>query len=965
MIWCSAIAAENPVSTLSDIALGSAAIMSRSKKIPSKSESRSDRLVDAGALYDELKDIAGKPGELSTSARATILARLKEVLADGQAKAEKLLLADGKGTKCAGRLSDLQDDIIHVIYDFAVDFVYPEANRSRAEHLAVAAVGGYGRGTLAPGSDVDLLFILPYKQTPWGETVVEFILYLLWDMRLKVGHAVRSVAECIRESRDDMTIRTSILEARYIVGERPLFDTLVTRFDAEVVKGTSQEFIVAKLAERDERHRAQGASRYLVEPNVKDGKGGLRDLHTLFWIAKYVYRVNTRDDLVTAGVFSKRELAQFRKAEDFLWAVRCNLHFLTGRAEERLTFDVQREMAERLGYTAHPGLKDVERFMKHYFLIAKHVGDLTRIFCAALEEHHGKAAPTLNRLLGLGRRRKRRKMSDSTDFIVDNDRINIADDAVFDRDPVNLIRIFHLADRHDLPLHPEAMQRIARSLKLIDGEVREDEEANRLFIEILTSRNYPEVILRQMNEAGVLGRFVPDFGKIVSLVQFNMYHHYTVDEHLLRSIGELAQIEHGNHADIHPLASEIMPGIQDRVILYVALFVHDIAKGRPEDHSIAGARVARRLCPRFGLTPLQTETVAWLVEHHLDMSKTAQSRDLNDRKTILDFAAVVQSLERLKMLLILTVADIKAVGPGVWNGWKGQLLRTLYYETEPVLTGGHSQVSRDQRIADAKAKFAEALSDWPKKEVKAYIERHYPAYWMRVDLADMVEHANFIRDAERAGDSLATTVKPRAFEAVTEITVLAPDHPRLLSVMAGACTIAGGNIVDAQIYTTTDGMALDTISISREFDDEEDERRRAGKIGDLIESALSGTIRLPETVADKSKRRGRLKAFSLETSVIVDNQGSNYFTVVEVSGVDRPGLLYDLTRALADLNLNIASAHVCTFGERVVDVFYVTDLTRLKITNPSRQAAIRRRLQAAFDGHEAVPPKPARRRETA
>jgi [protein-PII] uridylyltransferase len=947
-------------------ALVSAAEVPETKRIMNKAVPASDILLDADALRGKLASAAGRGGELSAKGRASVLACLKEAMADGRAGAEKLLMADGKGTLCARRLSDLQDGLIRAIYDFAIEYVYPSNNRSSAERMTIIAVGGYGRGTLAPGSDVDLLFLLPYKQTPWGESVVEFILYLLWDLGLKVGHATRSVDECIRLARSDMTIRTAVLEARYICGDEALYQNLVTRFDAEVVKGTGPEFIAAKLAERDGRHRAQGASRYVVEPNVKDGKGGLRDLHTLFWIAKYFYRVSTRDDLVKAGVFSRSELSQFRKAEDFLWAVRCHLHFMTGRAEERLSFDLQREMATRLGYTAHPGLKDVERFMKHYFLVAKDVGDLTRIFCAALEEHHGKPAPMLNRFFGLGRRHRRRKITGSTDFIVDNDRINIADDEAFERDPVNIIRIFHLADRHDLPLHPEAMQLIARSLKLIDGDLREDTDANRLFIEILTSRNQPEVILRQMNEAGVLGRFVPDFGKIVAMMQFNMYHHYTVDEHLIRSIGRLAEIERGELTDQHPLASEIFPGIQDRVVLYVTLFLHDIAKGRPDDHSIAGARVARRLCPRLGLTPLQTETVAWLVEHHLLMSMTAQSRDLNDRKTILDFAAIVQSLERLKMLLILTVADIKAVGPGVWNGWKGQLLRTLYYETEPVLTGGHSQVSRDRRIAEAKEELTKALSDWSKADIKAYLGRHYPAYWLRVDPGSMVEHARFIRDADGAGRSLATAARTRAFEAVTEITVLAPDHPRLLSIMAGACTIAGGNIVDAQIFTTTDGQALDTISISREFDGEEDEKRRAQKIGELIEQALSGAIRLPETIAHRNQRRGRLKAFSLETNVIVDNQGSNQFTVVEVSGIDRPGLLYDLTRALSDLNLNIASAHICTFGERAVDVFYVTDLTHQKIVNPARQGAIRRRLRTAFDGPEApAPAKSARRRETA
>ncbi len=924
-----------------------------------------ESLIDEEALHAALAGLGGdKRGQMSVEGRGKMVAILKDAMTEGRQKAEALLRADGNGTQCARRLSHLQDVLIRAIHDFAVAHVYPVDNPTAAERLAIVAVGGYGRGTLAPGSDVDLLFLLPYKQTPWGESVVEFILYQLWDLGLKVGHATRSVTECIRLSRSDMTIRTAVLESRYLWGEKPLHDELVKRFDEEVVKGTGPEFIAAKLAERDQRHKAQGASRYLVEPNVKDGKGGLRDLHTLFWIAKYFYRVDSNEALVKAGVFSRAELNRFRKCEDFLWAVRCHLHFLTGRSEERLTFDLQQEMAVRLGYTAHPGLKDVERFMKHYFLVAKEVGDLTRIFCAELEEHHGKPVPALNRFLGLGSRR-RRKIPGSTDFVVDNERISTAGSEVFSRDPVNLIRIFHLADKYDLAFHPDALQEIARSLRLIDADLRDNEEANQLFLEIVSSRRQPELVLRAMNETGVLGRFIPDFGKVVAMMQFSMYHHYTVDEHLIRSIGFLTEIEHGEAADVHPLANEIFPGIKDRVVLYVAMFLHDIAKGRPEDHSTAGARIARRLCPRLGLTPAQTDTVAWLVEHHLLMSITAQSRDLNDRKTILDFAAVMQSLERLKMLLVLTVADIKAVGPGVWNGWKGQLLRTLYYETEPVVTGGHSQVSRSKRVAEAKDQLAEALSEWPKRERDAYVKRHYPAYLLRVDLPRKIAHAEFIRESDKAKRSLATAVRPRDFEAVTEITVFAPDHPRLLSIIAGACSIAGANIVDAQIYTTTDGQALDSISISREFDDEVDERRRAARVGKLIEEALEGSLRMPEQVDRKAQRKGRLKAFSVETSIAVDNDLSNQFTVIEASGIDRPGLLFSLTRAISDINLNIASAHVSTFGERVVDVFYVTDLTGLKITNANRQATIRRRLKAAFDGTPAEEQRPAKRMEPA
>ena len=722
----------------------------------------------------------------------------------------------------------------------------------------------------------------------------------------------------------------------------------MAQFDKSVVQGTGPEFVAAKLAEREERHRRAGQSRYLVEPNVKDGKGGLRDLHTLFWIAKYVYRVREVEDLADRGVFDSEELKIFRRCEDFLWSVRCNMHFLMGRAEERLSFDIQREIAVRLGYTEHPGLKDVERFMKHYFLIAKDVGDLTAILCAALEDRQAKPVPMLDRVMARFRPRGRRTLAETDDFLVDNNRINAAEPEVFRRDPVNLIRIFHLAQRHNLAFHPDAIRSVTRSLRLIDRELRENEEANRLFLEILTSRNNAETVLRRMNEAGVLGRFVPDFGRVVSMMQFNMYHHYTVDEHLLRCIGMLAEIERGDNKEV-ALASDLLRTIQPqhRELLYVALFLHDIAKGRIEDHSIAGARIARRLGPRFGLSAAETETVAWLVEIHLVMSTVAQSRDLSDRKTIENFAGVVQSLERMKLLTILTTADIRAVGPGVWNGWKAQLLRTLYYETEPVLTGGFSEVNRAQRVAMAQAELKAELADWPRERLDAYLARHYPAYWLKVDLPHMAAHARFVRAAEEAGKSLATTFAFDASRGVTELTVLAPDHPWLLSILAGACAAAGANIVDAQIFTTTDGRALDTLAVSREFDHDDDEARRAARIADAIEKALRGDLKLPDVVGRRSPK-GRIKAFAIEPEVLINNQWSNRYTVVEVTGLDRPGLLYELTSTLSKLNLNIASAHVATFGERVVDVFYVTDLLGAKITSPTRELTIKRALLALF-----------------
>jgi [protein-PII] uridylyltransferase len=916
-------------------------------------------LLDVPAIKAELEKLAQLHAGHARELRAAVAQYLRGALAAGRAATERLLLKDRHGRRCAERLCFIHDEIIRLLFEFAVEHLYPSENPSEAERMAVVATGGYGRGLLAPGSDIDLLFILPYKQTAWGESVAETILYCLWDTGLKVGHATRSINECIRQAKADMTIRTSVLEARYLLGDRKLFDELVTRFDKEVAQGSGPEFVVAKLAEREERHRRAGQSRYLVEPNIKDGKGGLRDLHTLFWIAKYVYRVREPEELIEKGVFNRREYLLFRRCEDFLWSVRCHMHFLAGRAEERLSFDIQREIAVRLGYTERPGLRDVERFMKHYFLIAKDVGDLTAILCAGLEDNQAKPMPVLSRLMARFRPSARRSLQETEDFYIDYNRIMVADPDVFTRDPVNLIRIFYLAQKYNLILHPDSMRAVTQSLKLITPELRQNAEANRLLLEILISHD-AEIVLRRMNETGVLGQFVRAFGRIVAMMQFNMYHHYTVDEHLLRCIGILSDIETGRSEDT-PFATELMRTIQPRhrTLLFVALFLHDIAKGRIEDHSIAGARVARSFCKRMGFSAAEIETVAWLVEKHLVMSSVAQSRDISDRKTIENFAAIAQSVERMKLLTILTVADIKAVGPGVWNGWKAQLLRSLYYETEPVLTGGFSEVNRPQRVATAQAELRAELTDWPPEEIDAYMARHYPAYWLKVDLPHKIAHARFVRATEAADGALATAVNLDHDRGVTELTVYAPDHPWLLSIIAGACAMSRANIVDAQIFTTTDGRALDTIAVSREFDRDEDEERRAARVTDVIEKALSGSLKLPELVAKRGSPKGRLRAFAVEPEVTINNQWSNRYTMIEVTGLDRTGLLFELTTTLSRLNLNITSAHVATFGERVVDVFYVTDLFGAQITSATRQAAIKRALLQLLATPDA-PPKPVR-----
>ncbi len=907
-----------------------------------------DDLITLSAAKEEIINLAKDYGGTSPKCRTALLNYLKTLIKDGREKTETLLLKDGSGLKCAARLSSLQDELIGLIHHFALRYIYRVDNPSSAERMAIMAVGGYGRGTLAPGSDIDLLFLLPYKQTPWGESVVEYILYMLWDLGFKVGHATRDIDECIRLSKEDMTIRTANLEARYLWGDKELFDTFQSRFAKEIIKDSAARFIEAKMAERDERHKKSGGTRYLVEPNIKEGKGGLRDLHTLFWIAKYTYSVNSSDELLKKGVFNRDDYKLFKKSGDFLWAVRCHVHYLTGRAEERLSFELQREMAQRLNYKTHGGLLDVERFMKHYFLVARNVGNLTNILSAKLEQMQIKKAPGLNRLmLPFTRRKRPSAMKGNPSFALENKRIIHANEKIFENDPVNFLRVFEVADKTGFNLHPDLLHLMTRSLKLIDRQLRQNEEANEIFLKLLSTKRDPETLLRKMNEAGVLGRFVPDFGKIIAMMQFNMYHHYTVDEHTIRSIGVLSSIECAQKQDEHPLAHKLIHTLDDRLVLYIALFLHDIAKGRPEDHSIAGAKIAKRLGKRFKLTPSQTNTISWLVLEHLTMSVIAQSRDLSDPKTIRDFANIVQTPERLKLLLILTVCDIQAVGPGVWNGWKGQLLRTLYYETQPLLTGGYNALSADKRAKATQNALAEALRGKHKAKGTAYAKRHYPAYLLRTDFESQINHANFILGLKE-DQKLATTARTLSFEGVSEFVTYGPDQPNMLSLLAGACSRGGGHIVDAQIFTTRDGFALDIINIKREFEQDEDELRRAKRIIEEIEQALLGKNQ--KKISGRSLRsvKKSSRAFSVETNIVIDNMLSNRFTVIEASGKDRVGLLHDLAAKIFELNLNISSAHIATFGERAVDVFYVRDLTGNKITSKMRQNTIKKELAKIF-----------------
>ncbi|MGE0178205.1 MAG: [protein-PII] uridylyltransferase [Sphingomonas sp.] len=885
------------------------------------------RIIDRRALAEALAD-ADQLG-------ATIL--LQQALADGREEiARRLEERPYAGTEIASAYAFLTDQIVRLAHDHVTQRLYPLSNPTTSERLLLLAVGGYGRGEMAPFSDVDIAFVTPWKATDWTETVVEAILYLLWDLGLKVGHSQRSAEEMIRLAAADHTIRTATLEARYVWGDEALYEEVQSRFWKEIATGNIRPFVKEKLDERDVRHHRMGDSRYVVEPNVKEGKGGLRDLHALFWIGKFAYRVNEVAGLVEAGLLSATELRQFQRAERFLWAVRCHLHLAAGRAEERLTFDFQREIAERMNYADRPGKSAVERFMRHYFLHARTVGDLTGVFLAHLDD---KFAARGRRFTFPSFRRRPGKLDG---FVLDRGRLAVPDEKFLAADPVRLIQMFALADKFQLEIHPLAMRSAARQAKLIDADVRADRRANALFLDVLTSRRDPETVLRWMNEAGVFGRFVPDFGRVVARMQFDMYHHYTVDEHSLRAIGLLSRIERGLLKEDHPLASGLIKRIASRRVLYTAVLLHDIAKGRGGDHSALGAEVARGLCPRLGLDDAETETVAWLVRWHLLMSATAFKRDLSDPESIQGFVGRVKSPERLRLLFILTVVDIRAVGPGTWNNWKAQLLGSLFEVAEETLRLGHKQHGRTERVDAVKDDVA-ALLDWRPAQFARFAASLPDSYWLAESPDVIAANAQLIGRAKRGGVELRSL----ADRGATLATIYGEDRPGLFHRLAGAISLAGGNIIDARIHTTVDGMALDNFLIQNHAGAPFAEAHHLKRLEKEIQRALAGDEPARERLAARPSPRPRASAFNVQPAVFISDAASSRYTVVEVNAQDRPALLSDLALAITRSKAIIRSAHVATYGERAVDVFYLTAVDGRRIERATQLKTLRERLLEA------------------
>ncbi len=860
---------------------------------------------------------------------------LKTQIHDTHLSLKQMILGNRQmGITAASLLSEKTDDIVQAIANKHFDDIVKN-------QIAIVAVGGYGRGLLAPFSDIDLCIIVT-EMTDAVDTMIRQFLYDMWDLKLKLGYSIGTIDQIITECHD-MTKRTALLEKRFLFGNNHIDDELSKQFK-NLQENSTLEFIKAKLQERSLRHQNTRHSRYLVEPDLKNSKGGLRDIHVMMWIGKYIYQTHNPQDLIYHGVFTQKDFNLIQKSERLFWSIRFLLHLEVGRGHEKINFDVQKQLADMLGYRSAGGLSAVERFMRHYFLASRQIGTITRIFTLALETKN-YAAPSFKETMKFIWQRF--NFADS-DFYLKDNRLCFKNHISLQKNPEKAVSIFKFSDRYNIAVHPETMRFIRANVHYFDDKFRSLSEPYRIFRDILCSAKNVELLLRQMSEVGLLGRLIPDFGKIICLMQFNMYHHYTVDEHLIRCVGIIHKIANGHLKDEHPLASDLINRLDMKDVLFLAVFIHDMAKGRQEDHSAEGERIIDWLAPKMGFNQAETETAKWLVLHHLRMSDVSQKRDLSDPSVNKDFATFVLSSERLKLLLCLTVADIKGVGPGVWNGYKGALLRTLYNNTQEILQGGYISDNRIVRVEFKKQDFIKTLRMHHDNDVVQSVIKTLPnSFWLGTDIKTQTSCVHLIEKTYMIDDKTDIKITPDTFKAVTEIIVYTKDYSGLFTSLSGALATSNATIYDAQLFTDNDGYALDIFRIqdihNKAITDKEHLKRIKKRILQTIKQQKIDFVAEKQTINHVALAITKA-VYTDIANVTVDNQGSNTATIIEVTAMNRNYLLYDIASTLYALKVSVVSAHINTYGETAIDVFYIKNRFGLKITDANFLAKIKHHI---------------------
>jgi len=770
----------------------------------------------------------------------------------------------------------------------------------------IVAVGGYGRSELCPYSDWDLWFLLPKGDAGAAGRYVERFLYALWDLRVKVGHAVWTVDEALSHLKEDCEAATAILESRLLTGTGTHYERLQARV-GKLGRRWRRHFLEAKIDEFMRRRRKAGDTAFLMEPDIKEGKGGLRDIQALYWMSRAWHGVGSAAALVEQGILTARESGQLERAYHFLLRLRCGLHIEAGRASERLGFEQQARMAAAMGVHDLPHRPAVESLMKRYF---GHAGRVATI--ADMLIRHFKVQLLPRRFLF------RRDIGDG--LVLEGRWIDVRDEHVFEEEPLRLLGVFRAAQQDRRRISTHALRLIREHAGLINGALRARPEANALFMEILRQPRNVAWALKEMSDTGVLGRFIPSFGRIVGLGQFNRYHAYTVDAHTVRAIAEARNLRLGRPgSESFPLAAQAIAKITRPELLYIALLFHDIAKGRGGDHSEIGAGLAVRFCHRLGLSMDAVDLVRWLVAHHLEMAMTSQRCDLSDKAVIRAFAARVGDIERLRYLLVLTVADIRAVGPNVWNEWKGSLLADLYHATERELMGAEEPgETLEQRIRLRVESTLEKCVP-QEQEVARRILAGLP--WRLVMHFRSTQLASVVQVLMRAGEGHAVDIQTDTGRGETRILVLAGNREGLFADLTA--TIAAGHIgiVAAHAFALKDGRVLDVFHVQdasrRPLEVEGDIERLRQRVEDILDGKRIG-MPAPAIRPGVLMRRQAVSVRELPLA-------SSRQTAIEVVAADRPGLLAAFAQSIAGVGVDIRGASVSTFGEKVVDVFFLAD----------------------------------------
>lgn len=814
-----------------------------------------------------------------------------------------------------------------------------------ADRLTLVAVGGYGRGELNPHSDIDMMFLYSGKDQERIEGFAQKLLYFLWDMRLDVGYSVRTTTDCVAMAKADLTVKTALLDSRYLVGNRQLYRELEKVLETQILAKESDTFIRDKMEELRKRRSKYGASIYILEPNIKEGEGALRDLHTAMWVAKIKYKVREPRELIIKGVLSEEELATYYAALSYLWRIRNELHFLAGRKKDQLTFDAQTNVATFLGYQEQGRNVAEEQFMQDYYLHANRVEHFSSMLiakCAWREEKTGKILGYfIRRPLGNG-------------IFVLKGELVVPDESVIEKNPPLLMKLFEHAQKQGVNLNLRVKTLIRNNLHLVNDKFRRSKEVNASFFAILRSDKGVVETLRLMHHLEFLNHFIPEFERIYCKVQHDLYHIYTVDIHSLFCVEELVDLWNGKHEKSLPLLTQLSREVDKRELLLLAVLLHDIGKGEGSRHAERGAEMMPTIARRVGLSKEDTERLEFLVRQHLLFAHIAQRRDLHDERMIVDFARQMEKSENLKMLYLLTYADIRGVGPDVWTDWKGNLLQELYEKAFKVLERGDFRLeASSERMKKVKRTVTELLAnDLPsaavKEELRAMTTRHLLANAPHV----LAEH---VRTLVRLTDTnLLMQVRHEQESGYTNITICTFDLPGLFSKITGVMAANGFNILGAQIHTSTNGKVLDVLQVNSPQGQLVTDDSRWRKVEENLNQVLAGKVqvsalvekrRTSSTLIDKAKPKSRFA-----TRVDIDNEVSVDYTVIDIYADDKIGLLYQITSTLTDLGLYIGVAKISTKADQVADVFYVKDIFGHKVTAAEKLEDIRGRLLRAIDG---------------